>query len=454
MKRLLASCFGLGRLPIAPGTWGSLPVAIIFGLMCRFHLSGLSISIVMAALALAGSVICVKFAPAAIAATSKNDPGEVVADELAGQAVTFLAVLFLALDTLSTGQIWITAVLGFLLFRLFDIAKPWPIHKLEKLPKGWGILADDLLAGVYAGIVLFFCHEIGLVTHISAIFHSEDSSLNVLQAVVLGIVQGITEFLPVSSSGHLVLLENLFDFDPETPEMLLFDLAVHAGTVAAIFIVFRKSIAALVKNLFVCGKYGKKPVEIYQKSPGVHMLVLAIIATFVTGVFGLLGEKYFTAARGSLVTVASMWFITGTLLLITDLRKKARLGLRQFGIWAAMVVGIAQAAAIMPGISRSGATICAAILIGLRRRWAVEFSFLIAIPAILGATAVQLIEDFAQISSGSLQIGPVLVGTAAAALTGILALKLLIKTSRTANLKYFAFYCYILACFVLVYLLR
>jgi undecaprenyl-diphosphatase len=366
-----------------------------------------------------------------------------------------LAVLFLTLDTLSSGQICITAVLGFLLFRLFDIAKPWPIHKLEKLPRGWGILADDLLAGVYAGIVLFFCHEIGLVNYISGIFiHSEGSSLNVLHAVFLGIVQGITEFLPVSSSGHLVLFENLFHFDPETPEMLLFDLAVHVGTVAAIFIVFRKSIAALARNLFVCGKYGKNPVEIYQKSPGVHILVLAIIATFVTGVFGLLGEKYFTAARGSLVTVALMWFITGTLLLFTDSRKKARVGLRQFGISAAMVVGIAQAAAIMPGISRSGATICAAILIGLRRRWAVEFSFLIAVPAILGATAVQLIKDFDQISSGNLPIGPVLFGTVAAAITGILALKLLIKTSRTANLKYFAFYCYILACFVLVYLLR
>ena len=113
MKRMLTSCFGLGRLPVAPGTWGSLPVMIIFGLMCQIHLPELSISIVMAALALAGSVICVKFAPEAIAATGKNDPGEVVADELAGQAVTFLAVMFLSLDTLSTGQICITAVFGF-----------------------------------------------------------------------------------------------------------------------------------------------------------------------------------------------------------------------------------------------------------------------------------------------------------------------------------------------------
>ena len=455
MRRLLASCFGLGRLPVAPGTWGSLPTAIIFGLMWHFHASGISISIAMAALALAGSIVCVRFAPVVIRATGKGDPREVVADELAGQAVTFLFIPFLTLETFSTGQIWVTTVVGFLLFRLFDIAKPWPIRKFEKLPKGWGVLADDLLAGVYAGIVLLLCYKIGLIRYISGFFvRTESSSLNVLHAVILGVVQGVTEFLPVSSSGHLVLFENLFNFDPETPEMLLFDLTVHVGTVAAIFIVFRKSIAAFVRNLLVCGKYGKSPVEIYKKSPSVHVLVLAIFATAVTAVCGLLGEKYFAAARGSLLIVASMWIITGTLLLITDLRKKSRLGLRQFGIQAAIVVGLAQAAAIMPGISRSGATICAAILLGLHRRWAVEFSFLIAIPAILGAAVVQSVKDFAQISSGSLPIGSVVTGSVAAALTGILALKLLIKTSRTANLKYFAFYCYILACFVLVYLLR
>ncbi len=154
MKRLLTSCFGLGRLPVAPGTWGSLPTAIIFGLMWQLHASGISISIVMAALAIAGSVICVKFAPAAIAATGKNDPGEVVADELAGQAVTFLAAPLLSPEILSSGQIWIITAGGFLLFRLFDIIKPCPIRRLEKLPEGWGVLADDLLAGVYAAIVL------------------------------------------------------------------------------------------------------------------------------------------------------------------------------------------------------------------------------------------------------------------------------------------------------------
>lgn len=154
MKRLAASCFGLGRLPIAPGTWGSLPPAIVFGLMCHFRASPVIVSIVMAALALAGSIVCVQFAPATIAATGKDDPGEVVADELAGQAITFLASPFLAMGTASTAQIWGVTAAGFVLFRVFDIAKPWPIHKLEKFPKGWGILADDLMAGVLAWIAL------------------------------------------------------------------------------------------------------------------------------------------------------------------------------------------------------------------------------------------------------------------------------------------------------------
>jgi len=154
MKRLLASCFGLGRLPVAPGTWGSLPPVIVFALMCHFGTSTVVTSIVMAALVVVGSVVCVKFASAAIAATGQTDPREVVADEFAGQAVTFIPI-----GAVPAGQIWTTVLLGFLLFRLFDIAKPWPIRKLEKLPKTRGILADDLLAGVYAWLTLLVCSK-------------------------------------------------------------------------------------------------------------------------------------------------------------------------------------------------------------------------------------------------------------------------------------------------------
>lgn len=162
MKRMLTSCFGLGLLPLAPGTWGSLPPAVIFALMCHFGVSAGLISITMAVLALAGSVVCVIFAPAIIAATGKSDPGEVVADELAGQAVTFLAFPFFITAEISTRQILIITALGFGLFRLFDIVKPCPIRKLEKLPKGWGVLADDILAAVFAAILLLLCLKVWL----------------------------------------------------------------------------------------------------------------------------------------------------------------------------------------------------------------------------------------------------------------------------------------------------
>ena len=160
MKRFLLACLGLGFLPLAPGTWGSLPPAIAFGLMYQFALPPLTIAIVMLAFIFIGSALCVLLSPSVIASTGKSDPGEVVADELAGQAVTFLPITFIMLTEISTAQIWTAAALGFIFFRIFDIFKPWPIRSLEKLSKGWGILADDLFAGVYAGIALTICYHL------------------------------------------------------------------------------------------------------------------------------------------------------------------------------------------------------------------------------------------------------------------------------------------------------
>ncbi|UCG56360.1 MAG: phosphatidylglycerophosphatase A [Phycisphaerales bacterium] len=142
---------------MAPGTWGSLPPTVAFGLLCHLDAKGVLISAVMAALALAGSAVCVVSAPAVIASSGKNDPREVVADELAGQAVTFLAVPLFGVECFSVGHAWLVAGVGFLLFRVFDIAKPWPIGKLERLPRGWGILADDIAAGICAamGLLIF-----------------------------------------------------------------------------------------------------------------------------------------------------------------------------------------------------------------------------------------------------------------------------------------------------------
>ena len=157
MKKMLTSCFGLGLLPVAPGTWGSIPPAIVFALLCQFGAPPLSISILMAILVVAGAIVCVKLAPEAIAAAGKRDPREVVADEFAGQAVTFLTIPLIVPTELGAARMWVIAGIGFLLFRIFDIAKPWPIRKLEELPQGWGVLADDLLAGVFGAVLLHIC---------------------------------------------------------------------------------------------------------------------------------------------------------------------------------------------------------------------------------------------------------------------------------------------------------
>ena len=155
MKRLLTSCLGLGWLPIAPGTWGSLPPMIVFGLLGQLAVSPMVIVLVMLALTVLGSVVCVALAPGAIAATGNKDPGEVVADELAGQSVCYLVAPLVLSGTASLTHIWLLALAGFLLFRLFDIFKPWPARQMEGFPAGWGILADDLMAGVYAGAALW-----------------------------------------------------------------------------------------------------------------------------------------------------------------------------------------------------------------------------------------------------------------------------------------------------------
>ncbi len=148
MERLIATGLGLGWLPIAPGTWGSLPPAVLYGILFALDVPPLAIFIVMLVFAAVTSLLCVKTAPASITATGKKDPGEVVLDEMAGQSLAYI----LAFNATSVCP---SMIGGFILFRVFDIIKPWPARKLEKLPSGWGVLCDDLMAGIYAAIVLY-----------------------------------------------------------------------------------------------------------------------------------------------------------------------------------------------------------------------------------------------------------------------------------------------------------
>ncbi len=277
--------------------------------------------------------------------------------------------------------------------------------------------------------------------------------MDILKVIFLGAIQGVTEFLPVSSSGHLVFLETLFGFEAESPEMLLFDLATHLGTLIAIVVVFWKSLPGLTahEGAVTAGGAGlNEPLKPVQKG---RLLLMVLAATVATGVVVMPLKKQFTEVRGNLGVVALMWVITGVLLWITDRRKQGRLDLQDFGLQGALVVGLAQGAAVMPGISRSGATIGVAILLGLHRVRAVEFSLLIGIPAILGASLVEILGEWEVLQSGAMPVPYLLLGGTVAAVVGVGAIRLLVRFARAAQLRYFAFYCFALALAAIAYVL-
>lgn len=272
--------------------------------------------------------------------------------------------------------------------------------------------------------------------------------LTYLKAILLGIIQGLTEFLPVSSSGHLVMLQHIMKIDPQSQAMILFDLAVHLGTVGAILIYYRHSIRKYFVHLYGSVSMLNRPLVAYRKSASIRFTVLAGCAIFTTGVFYVLFGDFVEQGFGEAWIVAVCWIITATILLVTDRRHQCRRGLRDFGVVCAVVVGLAQGFALFPGISRSGSTICAALLLGLHRRWAGEFSFLIGVPAILGATLIEGIKFFSS-EHVAFQWGPTLVGAAVSGVVGLGALSLLIWAVRKARLKYFAIYCYVIAAITL-----
>lgn len=260
------------------------------------------------------------------------------------------------------------------------------------------------------------------------------------QAIFLGLIQGLTEFLPVSSSGHLVVFQHLLSHDPADPSMLLFDLVVHLGTVLAILLFFRHELTAYVKRLV-----SSSP----RTDPIWRMTLLAILATAVTGgVYVFLGD-IIEEGFESVNVVAICWFFTAGLLLVTDHWNSGSRRLRDFSVLAAVLIGLAQGAALFPGVSRSGATICVALLCGMRRQWAAQFSFLIAVPAVCGATLIKGLQFF-KAGYSLPAVAPMLVGGTVAALVGLAALGMLLAAVKRAQLKVFAAYCFVAATLALL----
>ena len=273
----------------------------------------------------------------------------------------------------------------------------------------------------------------------------EQESMDISLSVFLGIIQGLTEFLPVSSSGHLVLFRNLFGFrEPE----LLFDISLHLGTLVAIFLVFRHDLKGMAvetaRFLFSLLRretgFGK-----LREHPQTSLLLWVLVGTVPTGLIGLWFKSPLEALFGSLNIVGFMLMVTG-LIVLASRRLSANDSRRSsVGLFAALAVGVAQGIAIIPGISRSGATIVCGMACNLPRETAARFSFLLAIPAMIGAMAVQV-----RAEGLSQEAVPVLAaGFIVSAVVGLLALKILMGLVRKGRLYYFAPYCWAVGAFAL-----
>lgn len=273
------------------------------------------------------------------------------------------------------------------------------------------------------------------------------TELTYLQALVLGLVQGLTEFLPVSSSGHLAITQKLFGLPGSSPELLLFDVMSHVGTVLAVAIVFAGTFKAFAVRLVA-----ESSRAFNGKRTAWLVALLGVVACVPTAAIGLGFKDQFEASFESMTAIGVGLLVSGTLLFTVGRLPRPRRGWRRIGWWRAATVGIAQGAAILPGISRSGSTICIAMMLGIKRKWAAEFSFLIVVPPILGATLIKL-RDTLELPADQLGViswGPIVLGALAAFVSGVIALRLLLTLVIRDKLHHFCWYCWLLAAVVLL----
>lgn len=259
--------------------------------------------------------------------------------------------------------------------------------------------------------------------------------MNWIEALILGLVQGLTEFLPVSSSGHLEIGKYLLNTDVN--QSLAFSIAVHGATVLSTIIIFWKEIVILFKSFFSFKKS--------EESAFVLKIIVSMIPVGVVGVF--FSEQVESLFDGNIKLVGGMLLVTASFLAFTKLAPEKN---KCISYIDAFVIGIAQAFAVIPGISRSGATIATGLLLGDKRTDVAKFSFLMVILPILAANALEILKgDFTQ--NGETGLLPIIVGFLAAFIAGLLACRWMIRIVQRGNLFYFALYCFIIGLIAILF---
>ena len=274
------------------------------------------------------------------------------------------------------------------------------------------------------------------------------------ESIILGLVQGLTEFLPVSSSGHLEIGKQVLGV--QTTDDLMFTTMVHAATVLSTIVVFRKQIWDLLRGFF-CGLSGIKvrggSLVCNDQTDYLFKIAVSMIPVFVVGVFF---KDQVEALFGSITVVAYALIVTALLLLFSDFASRPGKSLvsgkeyrNGISYWQAFVVGLGQAFAVVPGLSRSGTTISTGLICGVKRSAMAQFSFLMVLVPILGESVLELFKgEFTTSSIGAL---PLLLGFLSAFVSGLLACKLMIALVKKARLSYFAVYCLIAAAAIFIF---
>jgi len=247
--------------------------------------------------------------------------------------------------------------------------------------------------------------------------------MTIFQAIVLGIIQGLTEFLPVSSSGHLAIAEQLFGL--HTGSDLGFEIAVHGGTFLTVLIYFRKELLALISGL------------IKREKAAVNWTIYLIVGTIPAALIGIPFKDSIAAIFNYPMLIGIAWCVMAAVLFLAELTAQASVRASRMGISRALVIGAAQAVALIPGISRSGSTIAAGLFTGLKKKSSVTFAFLLSIPAVGGALLLS-VKDWVE---GKAPFGiEHLIGAIAAALSGYFAVAVMMRVVKSGKLVWFAVY--------------
>lgn len=260
--------------------------------------------------------------------------------------------------------------------------------------------------------------------------------MSIIQALILGIFQGVAEFLPISSSGHLALLQHLFDIKEGN---LFFTEMLHFGTLISIFIVYFKDIMRIIYEIIILIgnilKGRRKKLTVHQR-----LGLFVLIGSIPTAIIGLTFEDFFESLYTSILPIGIAFIVTGFLLFIAEKNTYQNKGIKEMTIKDSLIVGTFQGVAIIPGISRSGSTIVASLFRGLNKSLATEYSFLLALPATFGAFLLGIIDVLKNDSSSVMINTPLIIGVAISAIVGVFSIKILIKLLKNNKLHYFSYY--------------